>query len=132
MSRGAWPRSARPSATFRPRAPSGGWPGAPASAASWATATPPSPPSFFYRVHGPEVAQLAAQFGMKKGAFIGVSLGLVAGVAGAIGSWTGGQIADRCGAKDLRVFASVPALAVILSFPFTLMIYTTGNTALAL
>jgi predicted MFS family arabinose efflux permease len=92
----------------------------------------PFVPSFFYRVHGPEVAQLAAQFGMKKGAFIGLALGLTTGVAGALGSWTGGQVADRWGAKDLRIFASLPAIAVLVSFPFTLLLYTTDNTALAL
>ncbi|MFL5298496.1 MAG: spinster family MFS transporter [Phenylobacterium sp.] len=89
-------------------------------------------PSFFYRVHGPEVAQLAAQFGMKKGAFIGLSLGVIGGVSGTFGSWVGGQVADRWGARDLRIFGSLPAIAVVVSFPFTVMIYTTPNTALAL
>jgi MFS family permease len=92
----------------------------------------PFVPSFFYRVHGPEVAQLAAHFGMKKGAFIGLALGVMTGVGGAIGSWTGGQIADRWGAKDLRIFASLPALAVLVSFPFTVTLYTTDSTVLAL
>jgi predicted MFS family arabinose efflux permease len=92
----------------------------------------PFVPAFFYRVHGPEVTQLAAQFGMKKGAFIGLTLGVVGGVAGTFGSWLGGQIADRWGARDLRIFASLPAIAVLVSFPFTVTIYTTHNTVLAL
>ena len=92
----------------------------------------PFVPAFFYRVHGPEVTHLAAQFGMKKGAFIGLALGIVGGVAGTFGSWLGGQIADRWGARDLRIFASLPAIAVLVSFPFTVTIYTTDNTALAL
>jgi hypothetical protein len=44
----------------------------------------------------------------------------------------GGQIADRMGARDLRVFGSVPALAVILALPLVLFNYTTSNGALAL
>ncbi len=92
----------------------------------------PFVPAFFYRVHGPEVTHLAAQFGMKKGAFIGLTLGVVGGVAGTFGSWLGGQIADRWGARDLRIFASLPAIAVLVSFPFTVTIYTTHNTVLAL
>ena len=92
----------------------------------------PFTPSFFYRIHGPEVAQLAAQFGMKRGACIGLTLGVVGGVAGTFGSWVGGQVADRWGSKDLRIYASLPAIAVLASFPFTLTIYTTSSTTLAL
>ena len=88
--------------------------------------------SFFYRCHGPQVVELAARFGLKKGAFIGLSLGLIAGVSGTLGTWVGGQIADRWGARDLRVYGSLPALAVVASLPFAMVIYTTPSLVLAL
>jgi MFS family permease len=89
-------------------------------------------PSFFYRVHGAEIANLAAMFGMKPQTFVGIALGIITGVGGALGSWLGGQIADKLGAKDLRVFGSVPALAVLIATPLVVFNYTTGNGALAL
>lgn len=89
-------------------------------------------PSFFYRSHGPEIAALAAQFGMRPQTFVGLSLGLIAGLAGTLGSWIGGQIADRWGKKDLRVYGSIPALSVLAALPLSVYIYTTGSGALAL
>jgi hypothetical protein len=88
--------------------------------------------SFFYRVHGPQIAELAAQFHMKKGAFVGLAIGIMTGAGGSFGSWLGGQIADRMGARDMRVFGWMPAMAVLAAFPFTLFIYTTNHVGLAL
>jgi MFS family permease len=89
-------------------------------------------PSFFYRVHGADIAELAARFGMKTQTFTGIAIGLITGVGGAFGSWLGGRIADHWGAKDLRVFGAVPAIATIVAAPFTLLAFTTGNGALGL
>jgi MFS family permease len=88
--------------------------------------------SFFYRSHGAEVTALAAQFGMKPQTFIGLTLGVLGGVAGTFGSWLGGWIADKYGAKDMRVFASVPAIATLASAPVSVFIYLTSNSVLAL
>ena len=88
--------------------------------------------SFFVRAHGQEVGELAARFHMKPMGFLGLAIGLMTGVGGAFGSWLGGQIADRMGARDLRVFGTLPALAVVISFPFTVLVYTTSSAALAL
>ena len=89
-------------------------------------------PSFFYRVHGPEIAALAEHFHMRPQTFVGVALGVIGGVGGTLGSWAGGQIADRWGARDLRVYGSVPAAAVVISVPIALVLYTTPSAALAL
>ena len=89
-------------------------------------------PSFFYRVHGPEITALAHHFHVGKGAFIGLALGLIGGISGTFGSWVGGQIADRWGARDLRVYGSVPAIAVVCGAPLAVLIYTTESAALAL
>jgi MFS family permease len=89
-------------------------------------------PSFLYRSHMAGVVALAHQFGMKPQTFVGLSVGLLAGVAGTLGSWVGGQIADRGTKKDLRVYGSIPALAVLLALPFSLAIYTTSSAAVAI
>lgn len=88
--------------------------------------------SFFYRNHKEEIAALAAQFHVGPQTFMGLSLGILGGVAGTVGSYVGGQIADRAGSRDLRAYASVPAIAAVLSAPVTIWAYSTGSAALAL
>jgi MFS family permease len=78
------------------------------------------------------VTELAHQFGMKPQGFVGLSLGILAGVGGTIGSWVGGQIADRGGRRDLRIYGSIPALSVVAALPFSLTIYLTDSAALAI
>jgi MFS family permease len=74
--------------------------------------------SFFFRNHTAELAQLAAIFGLKSAGFLGLALGLMGGTAGVIGAWLGGVIADRYGAKDIRAYVVVPAIASLLAIPF--------------
>jgi hypothetical protein len=78
--------------------------------------------SFFLRVHGEEIAAIAAQFGLGPIGFVGLSLGLILGVSAGVGVFLGGIIADRYGAKDLRAYMGIPGIAVLLSVP----IYTTA------
>jgi len=73
--------------------------------------------SFFFRNHGPEIAQLAAGFGLKSAGFLGLALGLIGGTAGVVGAWLGGLLADRLGAKDLRAYVTVPAIASLVTIP---------------
>ena len=88
--------------------------------------------SYFLRMHGPEVAQLASQFGLKPLGFMGLALGLLSGVFGTLSSWLGGYIADRFGARDLRAYASVPAVASLLSIPFFCAAMTVDSVPWAL
>ncbi|PTS87249.1 MULTISPECIES: spinster family MFS transporter [unclassified Caulobacter] len=74
--------------------------------------------SFFFRNHTAELAQLASLFGLKSAGFLGLALGLIGGTAGVIGAWLGGVLADRLGAKDLRAYVVVPAIASFLAIPF--------------
>jgi MFS family permease len=77
--------------------------------------------SFFFRNHTAELASLAALFGLKSAGFLGLALGLIGGTAGVIGAWLGGVLADRLGAKDLRAYVIVPAVASGLAIPFYLV-----------
>jgi MFS family permease len=74
--------------------------------------------SFFFRNHTAELASLAALFGLKSAGFLGLALGLIGGTAGVIGAWLGGVLADKLGAKDLRAYVIVPAVASVLAIPF--------------
>ncbi|MGE0621169.1 MAG: spinster family MFS transporter [Pseudomonadales bacterium] len=73
--------------------------------------------SFFLRVHGEEIEALAAQFGLGPIGFVGLSLGLILGIAAGAGVFLGGIIADRFGAKDLRAYMGIPGIAVLISVP---------------
>lgn len=73
---------------------------------------------FFFRNHGTELAEIAAGFGLGLTSFLGITLGLVLGLTGAIGTYLGGYLADRYGARDLRAYVSIPAVATLLGIPF--------------
>jgi MFS family permease len=64
-------------------------------------------PSFLSRLHG------------MKSADIGVSLGLIFGFGGGIGTWAGGFLTDRFGKKDKRWYLKLPAYAILISLLFT-------------
>jgi len=88
--------------------------------------------SFFYRSHGDEIAGLAHSLGMMPQTFVGLALGLIGGIAGTVGSYLGGVIADRWGAKDLRVYGAVPAIATLVAAPITIFGYLTSSGVLAI
>ncbi|MES2035819.1 MAG: MFS transporter [Pseudomonadota bacterium] len=73
--------------------------------------------SFFLREHGIEVARLAEGFGLESRGFLGLALSAMGGVAGIVGAWLGGVIADRYAARDLRGYVVVPAIASLVTIP---------------
>ena len=40
------------------------------------------------------------------------------GLTGAVGTWLGGYLADRYGARDLRAYVGIPAISTLLGIPF--------------
>ncbi len=78
--------------------------------------------SFFLRVHGAEITELAKPFGLGPIGFVGLTMGLILGLAAGIGVYLGGVIADRYGAADLRAYMGIPAVALLISLP----IYSTA------
>jgi len=76
-------------------------------------------PSFFMRVHGFGLAETSTYL-----FFIGLT--------GVIGTYLGGYLSDRFGQKDLRWYLWVPGIATIISVPFAVIFYTTGNPILAI
>ena len=65
-------------------------------------------PAYFIRIHEMGIAETATYFG------------LVVGVASAIGTFLGGTIADRIGQEDKRRYMWLPAVGVLVAFPFYL------------
>ena len=88
--------------------------------------------SFFLRVHGEEIANLAAIFDLGSVGFLGLALGLMGGTAGAISSYLGGQIADRYAKTDLRGYVSVPAIASLLAVPLYIVAVSVPSASAAL
>jgi predicted MFS family arabinose efflux permease len=62
-------------------------------------------PSFLQRLHG------------MKSSETGASLGLIYGIGGAIGSFTGGLLTDSLGRMDKRWYLKVPAYAILAAIP---------------
>jgi predicted MFS family arabinose efflux permease len=93
---------------------------------------------FLLRNHTPELTALAGQFGMAPApgkpplGFVSLALGLGAGLGGAFGSWLGGVLADRLGAKDMRNYALFPFLSAIVTLPMLWYAVSIDNMALAL
>ena len=75
--------------------------------------------AFFLRAHTAEIAHFGAQFGLKPVGIVGLVMGLLAGVCGSISTWLGGRIADHYATRDPRALGSVPAIAALVSIPFS-------------
>ena len=65
-------------------------------------------PAFFIRLHDMGLAETATYYG------------LVNGIASMAGTFLGGTLADRFARRDARVYAWLPAVGVLISFPFYL------------
>jgi MFS family permease len=94
--------------------------------------------SFYLRNHAAELDTLAKSVGGAMGfelgalGLLGPLMGVLIGVAGAFGTWLGGQIADRAARKDMRAYVSVPAVAVLLGAPFFLTAMLVDSVVLSL
>lgn len=94
--------------------------------------------SFYLRNHGEGLQGLAngvnGALGTEFGAigFVGLVLGLLIGVFGAIGTFIGGQLADRYIPRDARAYAFLPAIAGLIGFPPFLLAMMSGSTVMSL
>jgi predicted MFS family arabinose efflux permease len=62
----------------------------------------------------------------------GFWLGITIGVAGMIGTWAGGWLADRLGAADKRHMLTAPALGMAIAAPLLFLAYVTPGWQLAI
>ena len=75
---------------------------------------------FFQRTHGMTPGQ------------VGLWFGLLGGVAGMLGTWLGGYLADRFGAINRRHVLSAPAIGMALAVPVAIAAYHAPSWPLAL
>ncbi|MEY4785463.1 MAG: hypothetical protein RIR41_3398, partial [Pseudomonadota bacterium] len=73
--------------------------------------------SFFMRNYFPEVTIASSGFGMTQLGYLGLFMGLAAGIGGVTGSWLGGWWCDKFGVKDARQFLTLPLLFPFISLP---------------
>jgi MFS family permease len=73
---------------------------------------------FFFRNHAAELTLIADDFGLGLTGFLGITLGIVLGLTGAVGTFMGGYLADKYGARDLRAYVSIPAISTLMGIPF--------------
>lgn len=88
--------------------------------------------AYFFRMHGDALERMGAAIGLQRAGFLGLALGLATGVAGALGVWLGGRIADRISRADLRHYGTLPAVAALVAIPAYVTAILVSNTALAL
>lgn len=62
----------------------------------------------------------------------GLTLGIVLGVAGMLGTWGGGYLADRFGARDKRHLLTTPAIGMAVAAPLLFAAYFVDDWRLAL
>ncbi len=77
-------------------------------------------PAFFIRTYHVGTAQL------------GLSLGLMAGIAAAIGTVVFGSLADRLGRRDPRWYAWLPGVTVALCVPFNVAVFFAPSFPIAI
>jgi predicted MFS family arabinose efflux permease len=63
---------------------------------------------------------------------VGLWFGLINGAGGILGTWGGGYLADRFGAKNRRHVLSAPAIGMALAVPVALLAYQAPSWPLAL
>jgi len=88
--------------------------------------------SFFFRNHGAALAQDAASLGLQTAGFLGLTLGLIAGVGGTLGSFLGGKIADHHVATNPRGLSVQMTLVNLITTPLTITAIMVGSAPLAL
>ncbi|MBA3941145.1 MAG: MFS transporter [Sphingopyxis sp.] len=75
--------------------------------------------SFFIRSHGLSTTEA------------GLSMAIVLGVAGVFGTWLGGKVADKLGARDKRHILTLPAYGMAIAAPVLFLGYYMENWIVA-
>lgn len=88
--------------------------------------------AYFLRTYKGELAQLGAGFHLQPAGVLGISLGLIQGLAGIAGVFLGGWLADRATARDVRGYGSIPAIATLVSMPLMIVALFAPNAIAAL
>lgn len=63
---------------------------------------------------------------------VGTALGLIIGIAGGLGTFMGGFLCDKLGARDTRWYMWIPSIAFLIAVPFTAAVYLVDSLAMSL
>lgn len=63
---------------------------------------------------------------------VGTALGLIIGIAGGVGTFLGGFVADRIGKNDQRWYMWIPGIGFLIAVPFSLGVYLVDSIYMAL
>ncbi|MFT7244158.1 MAG: MFS family permease [Candidatus Azotimanducaceae bacterium] len=63
---------------------------------------------------------------------VGTALGLIIGIAGGLGTFLGGFLADKLGRTDRRWYMWLPAIGFLIAVPFSIGVYLVDSLYLAL
>lgn len=63
---------------------------------------------------------------------VGLMFGLVTGIAGIMGTWAGGWLADKFGKRDARHYLTGPAISMVLAAPLLYLAYNADDWRMAL
>lgn len=74
---------------------------------------------YFQRTHGLSAGE------------VGLYIGISSGIAGLLGTWGGGWLADRFGTRIRRHMLTAPAIGMVVAAPLLFLGYSVGNWQLA-
>lgn len=63
---------------------------------------------------------------------VGIWLGLGAGLAGVVGTWAGGALAERLGRRDPRLVLAAPIVGMLVAVPIYLIAYSLDDWRIAI
>ena len=76
-------------------------------------------PAFFIRTHGMSLMHMA------------VIIGVIGGIGGAVGMIAGGLAADYFGTRDVTAYMKIPAITLLITFPFYCGVYLAPESWMA-
>ena len=88
--------------------------------------------SFFLRNHGDSLAEMAARYGLKPLALVGITIGIASGIGGLIGTYGGGVVTDRLVRRSARGYVTFPAIASLIVVPLSAAMVMVGSPLVAM
>lgn len=73
--------------------------------------------SLYLRTHAADLHAIAMSINMSPTIFLGLSLGCIVGLAGMLGTFVGGFLADRAARNGIKGYTVVPAASLIVAAP---------------
>lgn len=73
--------------------------------------------SLYMRTHMAGIDALASSWGVPPSVFLGISLGMIVGLVGMVGTFVGGHLADRAARRGIAGYTLVPSISLVIAAP---------------